>query len=120
MAFSVDSRLKDLLADEQARQVLARHFAGRENDPRINEVLYYSLREIASYPEAGISREKLQAIDQDRNKLVLYTLAEWLLAIFTPEHLAGSPACIPLRRLERHSRQLLDVSVFKAILDQQA
>lgn len=69
MAFSVDSRLKDLLDNEQARQVLGRHFTGRENDPRIQDVLYYSLREIASYPEAGISREKLQAIDQDLRQI---------------------------------------------------
>jgi len=35
----------------------------------VDTVLYYSLREIASYPEANISREKLQAIDEDLKAL---------------------------------------------------
>ena len=69
MAFSVDSRLKDLLDDEKALAVLRKHFPNRGSDPRIQEVLYYSLRQIAAYPEAGISREKLQAVDEDLKAL---------------------------------------------------
>jgi hypothetical protein len=69
MAFSVDSKLKDLLADERATEVLRKHFPGRANDPRLNMVMYYTLRSIASFPEAGINAEKLQAIDEDLKKL---------------------------------------------------
>jgi hypothetical protein len=69
MSFSVDSKLKDLLTDEQAAAVLRKHFPDRSNDPRVQEVLYYSLRQIAYYPEAGISQEKLQAIDEDLKAL---------------------------------------------------
>jgi len=69
MAFSVDSRLKDLLDDERAQAVLRKHFSDRGNDPRIQEVLYYSLRQIATYPEADISQEKLQAVDEDLKAL---------------------------------------------------
>jgi hypothetical protein len=69
MVFSVNSKLKDLLEDERARAVLQKHFPDRHGDPRVNEVLYYSLREIAYYPEAGISQEKLKAIDEDLQKL---------------------------------------------------
>jgi hypothetical protein len=69
MAFSVDSRLKDLLDDEKALAVLRKHFPNRGNDPRIQEVLYYSLRQIAYYPEANISQEKLQAVDEDLKAL---------------------------------------------------
>jgi hypothetical protein len=68
MGFSADSTLKDLIADERAREVLIKHL-GRRNDPRMDMVLYYSLRQIASYPEANISREKLQAIDEDLKAL---------------------------------------------------
>ncbi len=68
MGFSVSSRLKDLIDDERARAVLIKHL-GYRDDPRINMVLYESLRAIASYPEAGISREKLQAIDEDLRAL---------------------------------------------------
>jgi hypothetical protein len=69
MAFSVDSTLKELLADERAREVLRKHLGDRSNDPRINMVLYLSLQTIASFPEAGISQEKLKAIDEDLRKL---------------------------------------------------
>ena len=69
MGFSVNSRLKDLLADEGAQAVLRKHFPGQGNDPRIQEVMFYSLREIAYYPEAGISQEKLNAIDEDLRAL---------------------------------------------------
>ena len=69
MAFSVDSKLKDLLEDEGAQQVLRKHFPNRSNDSRIQQVLYESLRQIAWYPEAGISQEKLKAIDEDLKAL---------------------------------------------------
>jgi len=68
VSFSVDSTLKDLIADERARAVLIKHL-GHRDDPRINEVMYDSLRQISYYPEAGISREKLEAIDADLKAL---------------------------------------------------
>jgi hypothetical protein len=68
MAFSVNSRLKDLIEDERARAVLVKHLGHRE-DPRINMVLYESLRSIAYYPEAHISKEQLQAIDEELKAL---------------------------------------------------
>jgi hypothetical protein len=69
VAFSVDSTLKDLIADERAAAVLRKHLPGHRNDPRVQEVLYYSLRQIAYYPEAGINQETLQAIDEDLQAL---------------------------------------------------
>jgi hypothetical protein len=68
MGFSVNSRLKDLLDDERARAVLVKHL-GHRNDPRVNMVLYESLRSIAYYPEANISREQLEAIDEELKAL---------------------------------------------------
>ena len=68
MALSINSKLKDLLADERAREVLVKHL-GRRNDPRVNEVMYYSLREIAYYPEANISKAQLDAIEEDLKAL---------------------------------------------------
>jgi len=69
MPFSIDSTLKDLLADPRASDVLRRFFPGRENDPQVSMVMYYSLRSIASYPEAGISPGKLEALDEELRKL---------------------------------------------------
>ena len=65
MGFSVDTKLKDLLADEGATEILRKHFPERRGDPQVQQVMYYSLREIAMYPEAGISSAKLQAIDDE-------------------------------------------------------
>ncbi len=69
MPFSVDSTLKDLLADPRASDVLRRFFPGRENDPQVSMVMYYTLRSVASYPEAGISPEKLEALDEELRRL---------------------------------------------------
>ena len=70
MAFSVDSKLKDLIDDERAREVLRKHFPERRGDPQVQEVLYYTLRQISSYyPEAAISAAKLEAVDEDLKKL---------------------------------------------------
>lgn len=68
MALSISSKLKDLLADERARAILIKHL-GNRNDPRVNEVMYYSLREIAYYPEANISQAQLKAIDEELQAL---------------------------------------------------
>ena len=68
MALSINSKLKDLLDDDLAHEVLVKHL-GNRNDPRVNEVMYYSLREIATYPEANISQEQLKAIDEELQAL---------------------------------------------------
>lgn len=69
MAFSVDSTLKSLMDDEKAKEVLLKHFGDRTNDSRVYEVMYESLRSISYYPEAGISKELLEAVDADLKKL---------------------------------------------------
>ena len=69
MAFSADSRLSDLIADERARAILTQYFGDHTNDSRVQMVLYYTLREVASFPEAGISSQTLQAVDEELRKL---------------------------------------------------
>ena len=63
MGLSADSTLKTLLDDPKAKAVLEEHFGDRSKDPRVHEVMYESLRSISYYPEAGISQEKLRAVD---------------------------------------------------------
>ena len=69
MGFSADSRLKDLIDDERARGVLRKHFPEHVGNPEVQQVIYYSLREIATYPEAGITPAKLKAVDEDLKAL---------------------------------------------------
>ena len=69
MGFSADTSLKKLLDDSAARAVLVKHLGERTNDPRVNQVLYESLRSISYYPEAGISKETLEKIDTELKAL---------------------------------------------------
>jgi hypothetical protein len=69
VGYSVDTKLKDLLADAKAAEILRRHFPERRGDPQVQQVMYYSLREIAMYPEAGISPAKLKAVDEELKAL---------------------------------------------------
>lgn len=69
MGFSADTTLKKLIDDEQARAVLAKHLSDKVNDPRVDQVLYETLRSISYYPEAGISRATLEAIDAELKAL---------------------------------------------------
>ena len=62
---SVDTKLRDLVADERARQILREHFPEWRDDPQVHAVASYSLREIASYyPESGISPQRLDAVNK--------------------------------------------------------
>jgi hypothetical protein len=65
MAFNIYSTIRDLLNDERAKAVLEKHLPGASNHPRLPEAMYMSLGEVAGYPEAGISADKLQAILAD-------------------------------------------------------
>lgn len=65
MTFNIYSTVRELLNDERAKAVLEKHLPGVSTHPRLPEALYLSLGEVASYPEAGISQEKLQAILAD-------------------------------------------------------
>jgi hypothetical protein len=65
MPFSVDTKLGVLLANEKARAVLEKHLPGISTHPQVHLAQGMTLRMIANYPQAGISPEKLQAIDED-------------------------------------------------------
>jgi hypothetical protein len=65
MAFGTQSLIRDLVANEEARATLERHLPGASSHPMLPEVMYMTLGEVAGYPEAGISRQKLQAILDD-------------------------------------------------------
>ena len=69
MGFSVDTTLSKLLADPRAKAVLVKHLGDRTNDPRIDQVMYESLRSISYYPEAGISRDTLLKVDEELKAL---------------------------------------------------
>ncbi len=69
MPFSIHSTLREILADDRARAVLEKHVPGATSHPRLDEGKHLSLSEIASYPEAGLSQETLQALGDDLGRL---------------------------------------------------
>ncbi len=72
MAFSINSTIKDLLADERAKAVVEKHVPGASRHPQIYEVYYETLKSVSYYPEAaaaGLTREKLEAIDAELKAL---------------------------------------------------
>ena len=69
MALTVDSKIKDILENEQAKAILEKHLPGVSNHPDLPMALYMSLREASTYPESGSLRDKLGAIAEDFKQL---------------------------------------------------
>ena len=72
MPYSIHSTLQDVLSDERAKAVLERHMPGASSHPDLPMAMHMTLQQISYYPEAaeaGLSQEKLQAIDEDLKAL---------------------------------------------------
>lgn len=69
MAFGAHSMIKDLINHDGARAVIERHLPGATAHPMLSEVMYMTLGEVAGFPEAGLSRAKLQALVDDLAKI---------------------------------------------------
>ncbi|HRJ45051.1 MAG: hypothetical protein KJZ86_26920 [Caldilineaceae bacterium] len=68
MALSTKSTIRDLIANPEAKAILEKHLPGASRHPDLPQALYMSLREVMYYPEAasaGVTKEKLEAIDAD-------------------------------------------------------
>ena len=62
MAFSEKSRVRDVIADERAKAILEKHVPGASTHPQLPEAMYMTLREVAWYPESGLTPVKLKAL----------------------------------------------------------
>jgi hypothetical protein len=65
MGFSVDSTVRQILADERAKAILDKYLPGASTHPQIGMGMGMTLREISFYPQSGLTREKLAALDAD-------------------------------------------------------
>jgi len=65
MAFSENSRIREILADERARAILDKHLPGASTHPQLDMAMDMTLKEISWYPEAGLTPEMLKAIAED-------------------------------------------------------
>ena len=72
MSYSIHSTLQDLLSNEGAKAILEKHLPGASTHPDLPMAMHMTLQQISYYPEAaeaGLSQEKLQAIDADLKAL---------------------------------------------------
>jgi len=59
MAFSVTSKIKDLLANEEAAKVLKEYLPGIDTDPKAKVAFNMSLKAMCAFPQAHITKEQL-------------------------------------------------------------
>jgi hypothetical protein len=63
MALSIDSKLKDLVANPITCDILVEHWEGFDPDsPELARGLNMSLRALAGFPQSGIDEDAKQAI----------------------------------------------------------
>ena len=73
MQFTLDTTLGELLANPQAKAVLDQHLPGVSTNPMIAMVQGMSINSLLAMPQAaqfGITKEKVEAILAEVNKLV--------------------------------------------------
>jgi hypothetical protein len=63
--FSTRTRIEELLGSAEARAVLDRRLPGFSTNPRVQEALTMSLREIAPHAPAVLTEEMLKNLDDD-------------------------------------------------------
>jgi hypothetical protein len=66
---SLETPLRYLAADEEARRILEKHFPGILSHPQIRMVLNLSLRQLASFVPQVFSEERLRALEKDLEAL---------------------------------------------------
>lgn len=69
MPFSLNSTVREILANEQAKAVVERHLPGASTHPDLPQALHMTLRDVSYYPESGLTQAKLKAIEEDLKKL---------------------------------------------------
>jgi hypothetical protein len=62
MAFNIYSTIGKLMSNEQAKAIVEKHLPGASTHPMLGEAWGMTLGEVASYPEAGIVADRLQAL----------------------------------------------------------
>jgi hypothetical protein len=69
MSFSTDSKLGDLLDNEQTKAILEKHMPGISTHPQIGMGRGFPLKMVAQFSGGLITPEMLTAVDADLAKL---------------------------------------------------
>ncbi|MDD5824221.1 MAG: hypothetical protein PUD55_07410 [Firmicutes bacterium] len=65
MAFSLDSKVKDILKNEAAAAVLEKYAPGSISNPQMKLVGGLTLRKLASFPQSAYLVPHLDALDEE-------------------------------------------------------
>jgi hypothetical protein len=65
VAFSEQSKIREILADERAKAILDKHFPGASTHPQLYMGMSMTLKQISWYPESGMTAEKLKALVEE-------------------------------------------------------
>lgn len=69
MVFSENSKISELLENEDAKVVLEKHFPGFTTNPQLGMATGLKLKVLAGFPQANIKPEQLQACVKDLAKI---------------------------------------------------
>ena len=69
MAFSANSKIREIIADDRAKEVLDKHMPGASTHPQLYEAMDMTLKQVSWYPESGLTSAKLQALVADLEAL---------------------------------------------------
>jgi len=69
MAYSLNSTIREIMADERAKAIVDKHLPGASTHPQLAAALDMTVREVSYYPESGLTPQKLAAIAADLEKL---------------------------------------------------
>ncbi len=64
MALSVDSKVKELMKNEKAAELLEQFAPGFKTNPQMKLVGALTFRKLASFPQAGLTAEQVEKIDE--------------------------------------------------------
>ncbi len=64
MALTIDSKVKELMKNPKTADLLEQFTPGFKTNPQMKLVGALTFRKLASFPQAGVSPEKLAEIDE--------------------------------------------------------
>lgn len=69
MALSVDSKLKDILRNPEAKAILVKYTPNLPNHPALKMIQMMSIRKLWSYPEAAEYAQYMDQLDEELKAL---------------------------------------------------
>jgi hypothetical protein len=68
MAVTINSPLRELLADPKAKAILEKHFPGFSGNPQLQMAMGMTLQQIKPFSQGAITDEKLKLVEADLSK----------------------------------------------------